>query len=81
MLWNEPHGTGLSLCLQLPESPFIDLCQIFLAIDLSVTGGGDTLCLAEKAAEVHGIVIADDRRYVANVKHFFTSLGKKFFTP
>ena len=66
MLWNEPHGTGLSLCLQLPESPFIDLCQIFFAIDLSVTGGGDTLCLAEKAAEVHGIVIADNRRYVAD---------------
>ena len=66
MLWNEPHGTGLSLCLQLTESPFIDLLQVFLAIDLSVTGGGDTLGPAEKTAEVHGIIIADDRRNVGD---------------
>ena len=44
----------------------IDLLQIFLPIYLSVTGGRDPLGLAEKAAEIHGIVIADDGRDVGD---------------
>ena len=50
----------------MPVSVVIDFRQKFLPVAFSVTGGRDALRPAEKAAEIQGIVIPDNRRNVAD---------------